>query len=644
MRDCLVRLLLFVVLVGGFAPYGWAVKKSELSVEMQALVPKSFIEGVAIKLKSGRIYRGSILSENDTQVKVRYTQGTVQGTKTINLSDIVVRQESDAGPYLVKALMGLELDKAGSQPLHAYRKPVRLLLEFLRKCKGVKGYDAVQARSLVYLREMSRVSQGQERVGETWYTPVQAAVRKYQVYGERITEIERDRKFRSDPELQAQHEKLVDARRQAGRILPKLTQDRAQALVAAGNFLGAADEVNAFIQFWVDEVVAAENTNRRSGRDEAIFAQMDMQYLVSLQREIMDAYLAQGAEDMTPPARVVVPDGMAYVPGGFFLMGADTEDSTDDRFPLHLVYLSAYLIDKYEVSNAQYREFTEFVAKTRESWMEHKDAPPMKKHEPKGWGERELSADNQPVVGVDWFDAYAYATWRKKRLPTEAEWEKGARGREGRLYPWGDEFGEPSINYAVGRKLLAEQMDEQNPPIPPDPAAAFGCSCFKQPPESAPPPTKLPEATWEVDQHLPPQCLQAIKEGMFEWDSPALSPYGLYHMAGNAAEWVNDYYDTSYYAHSQVRDPQGPTKGKVRAYRGGSYRSTKGTLEATWRGQDPTSRRASRRSRRKKQGPEMIGFRCAQSLPEALAAASAGDSIDDASLTELVREMAPHLR
>lgn len=109
-----------------------------------------------------------------------------------------------------------------------------------------------------------------------------------------------------------------------------------------------------------------------------------------------------------------VPSGRAMGP---------THESFDDEIPRHTIYLDAFYIDKYEVTNAQYRKFIEATG--------HR--------EPKYWNEPESNQPNQPVIGVSWHDAMAYATWAGKRLPTEAEWEYAARGGlVSKRYPWGN--------------------------------------------------------------------------------------------------------------------------------------------------------------------------------------------------------------
>ena len=115
---------------------------------------------------------------------------------------------------------------------------------------------------------------------------------------------------------------------------------------------------------------------------------------------------------------------MVYVPAGEFLMGSPESDpdAGDDEKPQHTVYLDAFWIDRTEVTNAQYGLCVEWG--------------PCQA--PRYWDDDELNVPDQPVMSVSWHDAQAYAQWVGGRLPTEAEWEKAARGTDGRLYPWGN--------------------------------------------------------------------------------------------------------------------------------------------------------------------------------------------------------------
>jgi formylglycine-generating enzyme required for sulfatase activity len=291
---------------------------------------------------------------------------------------------------------------------------------------------------------------------------------------------------------------------------------------------------------------------------------------------------------------------------------------------MHIVFVSPFAIDKYEVPNADYRRFVDHVKSSGDSSMEHPAAPPLKKHDAEGWNNPALSGDRQPVVGVDWFDAYAYAKWAGKRLPTEAEWEMAARGMDVRDYPWGNEPPEScAIACAAGRKFLGAEMDRQNPPKPPKPSG-LGCSCVQQKDLPPPPPTALPAVTWAVDQPLPAEALRAKAAELFIWDKQYLSACGALHMAGNAAEWVFDLYDADYYGKSSVRDPQGPAEAKAHVFRGGSYLSDKtAELAVSWRGVPTEDRMMDGCTGGWNGGVPFIGFRCAKSL-DAVAAQTAG--------------------
>jgi len=244
----------------------------------------------------------------------------------------------------------------------------------------------------------------------------------------------------------------------------------------------------------------------------------------------------------------LIPNDMVYVGHGPSVMGIDKEQHADsgqkltayekrmrtpwsaeafnDEGPAHMVFLDSYLIDKYEVSNKDYGDFIRATSHAAPAY----------------WDNPRLNKPEQPVVGVNWLDAKAFCEYRGKRLPTEAEWEKAARGPMANLYPWGNEFDMAKANFG-----------------------------------------KNHEATMPVDSY---------PEGA--------SYYGLHNMAGNVFEWVSDWYDPHYYGRLETMvNPTGPaqpiwlggtgtyvdrlTVGEKRVIRGGSWIAPEGTLKTTHR-------------------------------------------------------------
>ena len=230
-------------------------------------------------------------------------------------------------------------------------------------------------------------------------------------------------------------------------------------------------------------------------------------------------------------------------------MGSPEGEGAFDEYPQRKVYLDVYYIDKYEVTNAEFKEFVEATGYVTDAerkgygevWNPKENSPYLRLYDfagvnwrrphawrtrdgrdrphPKSWENYQL-ADKMdcPVAQVSWNDAKAYAAWAGKRLPTEAEWEKAARGTDGRKWPWGNVF-----DLDIGGVTVHANIGSDGP--------------------------------------LPVGCFPT-----------GISQHGAYNLAGNVQEWAADWYASNYYALSPRNNPKGSETGKFCVLRGGSWR------------------------------------------------------------------------
>ncbi len=250
---------------------------------------------------------------------------------------------------------------------------------------------------------------------------------------------------------------------------------------------------------------------------------------------------------------------MVLIPRGSFIMGSSEKSAyPNDEKPPHRVYLDDFYIDTHEVTNEEFAIFLNSVRPheaERKKWIVLRSD--LRTEERKNWWPAEIVYENgayrpvrgferHPVNSVSWYGADIYCKWLGKRLPTEAEWEKAARGGlKGRIYPWGDAY--PTTGIVYNRVWKDNAL-----PVPTEPAGNYHPN-----------------------------------------------GYGLWDMAGNVAEWVSDWYDPGYYKRSPKENPKGPESGTMKVIRGGSWAGDAGSMKVSARSyENPESL------------PSGVGFRC----------------------------------
>ncbi len=251
-----------------------------------------------------------------------------------------------------------------------------------------------------------------------------------------------------------------------------------------------------------------------------------MVFRIIMLSTVLSLALTNGAWGASPKKSIPASySGMALIPQGSFEMGSRKSLRELDPVaifqadrhmlgpedPAHEVILDAYYIDLYEVSNAEYKKY---IDTTRITTL------------PRYWEDASFNQSNQPVVGVTWKEAQAFCQWKNKRLPTEAEWEKAARGKRPVKYPWGNE--EPdktrlNFNNHVGKTA--------------------------------------PVGSYPTGK----------------------SDYGVFDLSGNVAEWVQDWHFPEYYLFSPKENPPGPDKGHYKIIRGGNWKNNAEDVRLTYR-------------------------------------------------------------
>ena len=342
------------------------------------------------------------------------------------------------------------------------------------------------------------------------------------------------------------------------KVLSENPAEIAQGMIGDIEEVPAAYSRRADLQFFKGWIYFKSHQPKKSQRSLQTYLQMEKNGPFSeeaknlLKLQVPQSGRAEGALSGNRPSSVekADPKNMILVSPGFFIMGSNR--SLEDEAPEHRVYLDSYWIDKYEVSAGKFAEFLNTLDNVKGYYLDNKFGTlyyDSRFHPRPG-------LENYPINNITWHAADEYCKWKEKRLPTEAEWEKAARGTTAQAYPWGN--------------------------IPPSDTLA---RYFQ---------------TWtKEEKHKVMVPVQALTEGQ--------SPFGLYNMAGNVKEWVDDWYDREYYnEQSEYANPRGPIGGEFKVVRGGSWRDMKGFIYSTFRNSgNPKSRM------------DDYGFRCAKNAAPA---------------------------
>jgi formylglycine-generating enzyme required for sulfatase activity len=220
---------------------------------------------------------------------------------------------------------------------------------------------------------------------------------------------------------------------------------------------------------------------------------------------------------------------MVLISRGPFVKGME---GTGSRLPK--VEVDAFYIDKYEVTNRDYRPFLEYVSRTQDHSRHHPLEGPHKEHTPGFWNDARYNQDGFPVVGVDWYDAYAYCDWAGKQLPTDAEWEKASRAGGAEAPSEKEVVDESLANLNAEHADTGAKYEDRGTPLPyhdhgPKPVGSY-------------PPDRV----------------------------------GLYDMRGNVEEWVRDWYGEDYWLHAPPANPAGPSRGVFKVVKGSSWHTGRG--------------------------------------------------------------------
>lgn len=269
-------------------------------------------------------------------------------------------------------------------------------------------------------------------------------------------------------------------------------------------------------------------------------------------------------------------EGMVLISKGFFTFGLDPEQVPDkifgweDATPARKVWLPPFFIDKYPVTNAEYDEFVKDIKKNGHIFC-HPNEPRGKDHTRNTYWDERFEPEH-PVTGIDFYDAFAYCRWAGKELPTEFQWEKAARGTDGRIWPWGNEFNKEAANWSYT-------------------VLGYEPSNLKE----------WREGLISISEEVPNILVRAAKE----YDKKDfVSPYGVVGMIGNHWEWTRSDLSTGRLFQPMLVNQNEKKHHTFAVLKGGSFASLPGLMFPSFRGKDIPFCRHNE-----------MGFRCVKNIP-----------------------------
>lgn len=422
-RDASIFLVLFSIIGASFT-----ARATVWSEDARALLPEA--NEVTLILKDGTTQTGQMMNQTPTMVTLKLDRGRgISFQKEFNRSDIKSIKEMNIADLIAPRLLAFKTALDGTPDDAQLAGMIALLREFTIKAPDHKNTVDIRALLDDALNQTENLKRGMSKIDGTWLPPVQAAIARIGQAETRMKEMEEKfsgitgTTYTANPGAKNFYDQLAAGRLELLQELPSLLGERFPVLLQQKQFDEAAAELNALHAFYAARIAGAGPAASRTKLTAAgagPLAEMAMSDFFRMQQRFMEAYLKEHP--------FVLPEQdeksqLVEIPAGYFIHGS-TNTSAGVAYPATLTFVDRFRIDRHEVSNGEYRKFVDHTETALDRSIQHPDAPPLKNHRPASWDTNEDIDDNASVTGIDWFDAYAFAKFAGKRLPTAAEWDR----------------------------------------------------------------------------------------------------------------------------------------------------------------------------------------------------------------------------